>query len=478
MQSLAAVVVMGSLLAILLVLLHTLAWQGMARFNLEAALAKRPDLVIFVTLVGGLVILSSAFGLAVIALFRNRDQELIMASPVPIRDVYLLRGLAVAVTAIALPALAVLPFANMGAAHGHWQMLAAYPVGLAIGAFFAALALAGTLALARWLGPRRGYRAAQVVGAAVAMTFLIGMQFQSLLPASTQAGIRAWTASEQGRAWLGPHSVLTWPARALFGDPLPALAIVVLGAAIFALVVRTTTAGFVSAAQEDPGISQRRGASRGPARPFRAGLAAIVISKELKLIARDPTFLAKALFQMLAMLPLMLILVRQSELAALLGASLVLLASMLEGTLAWIAVSGEEAPDLLDSAPVAAERLRWLKVAAVLLPVAVLCLPFLAWYAVLSWRLFAVVAVFLALALSACGVIQVWLGAPGSGRDLRVRMQKNRLANIVETLSTFGFAGGCYLAMAGWYRPALVVACLGLLGPVVAWLAGRRRATP
>ena len=401
-----------------------------------------------------------------------------MASPVPIRDVYLVRGLTVAIVAIALPALFLLPVANMGAAHGYWLTLTAYPVLLAMGTFFAALAFAGTLALSRLLGPRRGYRAAQVVGALVAMVFVISMQFQSVLPQDVQARIQAWTTSEQGRAWLGAHSVLTWPARALFGDPLPALAIVILGAGAFALVVRTTTSEFVSAAQEDPGVSQRRGASSRPARAFRAGLATVVVSKELKLVARDPTLLAQSLFQLLAMIPLMLILMRKSELAALLGASLVLLASMLAGIFAWMVVSGEEAPDLLGSAPVDAERLRWLKVAAALLPVGVLCLPFLAWYAVLSWRMFAIVALFLVLALAASAVIQVWLGMPGSGRDLRARMRKNRLANVVEAVSTFGFAGACYLAMAGWYRTALLVAIAGLLGPAAAWLAGHRRVTP
>ncbi len=174
-----------------------------------------------------------------------------------------------------------------------------------------------------------------------------------------------------------------------------------------------------------------------------------MIVKELKLIARDPLLIAKSLVQGVALVPLMLLLVRKSQLAGLLGASLVLLASMLAGIFAWIAVSGEEAPDLLGSSPVDDDRLRWLKVAAALLPVGVLCTPFLAWYAYLSWRLFAIVVVFLTLSLASAGVIQVWTGVPGSGRDLRVRNRKNILANLVESMATFGWAGACYLAMAG-----------------------------
>ena len=67
------------------------------------------------------------------------------------------------------------------------------------------------------------------------------------------------------------------------------------------------------------------------------------------------------------------------------------------------------------------------------------------------------------------------MGAPGSGRDLRTRVRKDHLANVVEAMSTFGLSGACYLAMAGWYGAALPVAFLGLLGPALAWLVGRRR---
>ncbi len=309
----------------------------------------------------------------------------------------------------------------------------------------------------------------------MATAFIVVFQSQSVLPGEVQARVRAWTASQQGHAWLGSHSVLTWPARALLGDPLPALAVMAVGFGMLAWVVWATTASFAAMAQEDPGIAVRGRPRAAPSRRFRSGLAAVVIVKELKLIARDPLLIAKSLVQGVALVPLMLLLVRKSQLAGLLGASLVLLASMLAGIFAWIAVSGEEAPDLLGSSPVDDDRLRWLKVAAALLPVGVLCTPFLAWYAYLSWRLFAIVVVFLTLSLASAGVIQVWTGVPGSGRDLRVRNRKNILANLVESMATFGWAGACYLAMAGWYLAALPAAFFGLLGPAAAWYVGRSR---
>ena len=124
---------------------------------------------------------------------------------------------------------------------------------------------------------------------------------------------------------------------------------------------------------------------------------------------------------------------------------------------------------------VSAERLRWLKVAAALLPVLVLMAPFLAWYAMISWRLFAFVALFLAAGLAASAVIQVWTGVPGQARDLRARHKQNMMVNLVESFSGIGWGIACYFAITGMYAWIAAGAALGLAGPVTAWFAGRMR---
>ncbi len=461
----------------LLLLLHAGAWFVMRGFDLEWVLGKASKVVILGTFLFLFITLSAAFGLAVNALFQHGDQELVLSSPVPIRDVYAVRGIMVALGAVALPALFWSPLANMGAVHGRWGALAAYPVWAAVGLLCSALAFAGTLGLARLLGPRRAFRAAQVLGAVIGAGIVIAMQFQSVLPEGTRERIQAWTKSDAGVHWLGPQSLLTWPVRALFGDPLPALAMIALGVGAFVLVVRATAGAFANATREQPGVTLRPlRATRHAQRRFRSGLSAVVIAKELKLIARDPTLIAKSLVQLLYFVPLMMILVRKSQVAGVLAASLVLLASTLAGTFAWIAVSGEEAPDLLNSAPVDSERLRWLKVAAALAPVVVVALPFLAWYAYLSLRMLAWLVVFLGAGLASSGVIQVWTGIPGSGRDVRMRFKKNMLANFVEGMSRPGWAGACYVAIVGYYPALPAGVVLGLVGPVTAWFIGRARA--
>jgi ABC-2 type transport system permease protein len=208
-------------------------------------------------------------------------------------------------------------------------------------------------------------------------------------------------------------------------------------------------------------------------RPFREGLARIVIAKELALIARDPMLVAKTLLQSLYLVPLLVVLVRRADFAPVLAASLVVMSASLAGTLAWITVSGEEAPDLLEAAPVSRERVRWLKVAAAALPVGAMLAPFLAWYAWLSLSMFAIVAVCTAASMASAGVVQVWTGKPGSGRDLRARQKQSVMMNFVELFASLGWGGACYCAITGYYWLVAPGIVLGLAGPGVAWLVRR-----
>jgi ABC-2 type transport system permease protein len=464
------------LAGLLFLAFHLAGWFVMRHFDLEAVLRAHSAMVVFGTLFTLLVALSSAFGLAVNALFSRGDIDLLLSSPVPVRSVYVVRGIAVGLASVVTVMLFAMPFADMGPFHGRWGSLAAYPVIASLGLLCAGLAFAATLALVRLLGARRAHVTAQVAGALIGAAIILAFQFETLLPRSTQAAVRAWLQSEEAASWFGPDSVLTWPFRALFGDPLPAIATIALGVGVFAMVVLSTTSGFAGAVQENPVGSAPASRARARARrPFASGLARIVIAKELKLIARDPALIAKSLVNLLYFIPLMLILVRHSTLATILASSLVVLASSLAGTLAWITVSGEEAADLVDSAPVSSERVRWLKIAAALTPVVVVTLPFLAWYAMTSLRLFVLVTIFLALSLASSAVIQVWTGVPGRGRDLRVRQKQNVLVNVVEALSSFGWALACFLAISGYYEATAAGGLLGLVGPVTAWFAGRAR---
>jgi hypothetical protein len=137
-------------------------------------------------------------------------------------------------------------------------------------------------------------------------------------------------------------------------------------------------------------------------------------------------------------------------------------------------VAGEEAPELLQTAPVSTELLRWLKALAAIMPVAVLLVPFIGWYASSSVPLAALVAAFALLALASAATIQVWTARPAPRRDLRLKPRANMLVNFLEMLTGFGWGGACFLALhRSWAAiPVLAAACLG---SALAWAIRRTR---
>ena len=418
-----------------------------------------------------LLIAAAAFGLSIVALFERGDLDLLLSSPVPPRTVLAVRGIGVAVQSLGAFALFWIPFANGGILRGHLGLAASYPVMAALALGAVALAFAATLALVRMFGARRARTIAQIVGAFLGAAIFLAMQSFNFLPRLAQEALIEWSRADAAQSLIGADSVLWWPFRALLGEPLPFVAVMALGVGAFMLVVIRAERLFLDGTRETQSAPAKRDART---REFRAGLARVVFAKEMRLLVRDPRLISQMLLQVLYLLPLFFILVRKGSAHALLAPTIILVASTLAGNLAWMTVSGEEAPDLVGSAPVARERILWLKVAAALaLPLA-LCAPFLAYYASISIAAFLAFAACLAGTLASCAVVQIWTERPGSARDLRKRAQASKLVNMVEFFSAAGWAGACYLMLQGsWWAIAAVGAAL--VAPATAWLVRRAR---
>ena len=203
------------------VVFHIPAYAIMRNLTLEAL--DSPAVIVpgFIVWVGLTLMLSSAMVLAVNALYDRGDLDLLISSPVPAHTVFAARGVGVAVSAIALPALLMLPLAHGGMFAGHWGFAAVYPMLAAIGLGVAGIAFALTLQLVRWLGARRARVTAQILGALIGASLFLGLQalnFRSRDGGESQA---AQLTELLNSPWLAPDSVLWWPVRALFGDPLP-----------------------------------------------------------------------------------------------------------------------------------------------------------------------------------------------------------------------------------------------------------------
>src|SRR5690606_3975633 len=240
--------------------------------------------------------------------------------------------------------------------------------------------------------------------------FFLAWQIPNMLPRAERVQFVA-NLDSLTTGWLAPDSLLWWPLRALFGDPVPALAVTAGGVVLFGAVVRATRKTFLAGTQEAAAAST---AVQTPDAVFslRHGLARNIVTKELRLIARDPNLIAQTLLQSLFIAPMLFLVWRQGSQLALLGPVALLMLAQVGGNLAWITVAGEEAPDLLGSAPVDRGKVRWLKALAAVLPPAAVGLVVVLAYLVRSPRLALVFAVFLALAPGAAAGVQVWTGKP------------------------------------------------------------------
>src|SRR6185436_17624997 len=110
--------------------------------------------------------------------------------------------------------------------------------------------------------------------------------------------------------------------------------------------------------------------------------------KEWTLLKRDPWLVSQTLMQLLYLLPPALMLWRsygeRTDAIVVLVPVLVMAAGQLAGGLAWLAISGEDAPDLVATAPILSRHIVRAKVEAVLGGIAIAFLPFLTALAFLS----------------------------------------------------------------------------------------------
>jgi ABC-2 type transport system permease protein len=421
------------------------------------------------------IMISQTTAHAVSALFDRGDLDLLLASPLSPRAIFTVRGLGIAIGACLLPLLLMLPFAHAGLVTGHPGLLAIYPVIISLGLVTAAIGMMLTMTLVRIFGARRAKTFTQILAALIGAAFFLLSQMQNFLPRHQQSAVALWIKQESlSGGWLARDSVLWWPVRAMLGELLPLAVVVVFGAGSFWLVVNITFKHFVSGTQETLSggtTASPRRAMKG-ARNFRRGLIANLMVKEWKLIIRDPQIISQTLLQILYLIPLLFLGFKGERNAWLLVPGFVMITSMLAGNLAWLTIAAEDAPELVGTAPIAIEKVRWIKAVAAVLPVFALLLPLaLYWFTRDAYAAFVLVFCSLGGMFSAA-LCQIWNPRQGSRHEMKKRYRENRLVNILEALGAMGWAGVAVCLNGHWLWLPLAVAAV-LLGPGTAWVMGR-----
>jgi ABC-2 type transport system permease protein len=255
------------------------------------------------------------------------------------------------------------------------------------------------------------------------------------------------------------------------------ISIVVLATAIYVFAPRFGQLALAAASVSHG--SRRRNRRRSGFR--HASPARTLRRKEWTLLLRDPWLMSQTLMQLLYMLPAVLLLWRNFRgggTPILLVPIFVLAAGQLAGGLAWLAVSGEDAPDLIASAPVAAVQVLRAKVAAVLGGIIVTFAPFVIALAIIAPFAAAAALGFIIIAAGSSTAIQYWFRTQARRSLFRRRQTSSRIATFAEALSSTGWAGTGALAATGtWLTVVPGVVVLVLLAGVWAISPARSAAS-
>jgi ABC-2 type transport system permease protein len=194
------------------------------------------------------------------------------------------------------------------------------------------------------------------------------------------------------------------------------------------------------------------------------------------LLRRDPWLMSQSLMQILYLLPPAVLLSRSfddgTRALLVLVPVLVMAAGQLAGGLARLAISGEDAPDLVATAPVPASQVVRAKIEAVLGVIAIVFLPFVAALAFLSAFHAIASAAGIAVAAASATQIQLWFRAQAKRSQFRRRQISSRVATFAEAFSSITWAATAALACAGTWLAAITGAI------AVAILLGARLMSP
>ncbi len=399
------------------------------------------------------------------ALYTRGDLDLILTSPMSARAVVSSRALAIAFEAVASVGVFLFPIADMNALLGGARWLAVYPALMASGLMATAVGLALTVGLFALVGPRKTRVVSQIVATFIASALVLGGQVVNLLPEATRGSIWAMVEHPAPGSLFDPNIALWTPVRAAMGGgrdlavwaAVSTLAFVVAAVAFGPYFMASAVRSAGAAATAGPRKSARR-------RDFRVGVAASLRRKEWRLLARDPWLFSQMLLQVIYTLPISVVVWRSPGVGGAIGLAVspfvVVIASQISASLAWLAMSSEDAPEFLATAPVARSQVERGKMEAVFIPLAALLAGPLIGLALIEPGTAALTAVIAALAASSTALLNLWHPMPGKRSQLLRRHSQSKFVGLME----HGLAMSWALVMAlALYGSALALAPVAIV---------------
>jgi len=397
------------------------------------------------------LMLSQAIESVTRVFYARADLDLIMSSPARLANIFSIRIAAIALTVTAMALLLSTPFVDVLVISGGVRWFAAFGVVAAVGLSAAAFAIAITIVLFRLIGPARTRLMAQILAAIIGAGFVIALQIAAILSYGTLSRFAVLTSDAAAAYAPDSNSLLWWPARALLGDGealllLLSVALVLLGAVMTIFSPRFADTAVSASAHA---ATSRRS---NQARTFRGGSRQQALRrKEFRLLGRDPWLVSQTLMQLLYLVPPALFLWRSfsdsSTALVLITPMIVMAAGQLAGGLAWLTISGEDAADLVATAPLSPSRVIGAKIEVVLISICVLFTPLVGALAILAPLQAAVTAFAVMIAAGSATAIQLWFRVQAKRSQFRRRQTSSRIATFAEAFSSIGWAATSALVL-------------------------------
>lgn len=462
--------------------LHWIAYAVLSPFfEAGAQLDQRTLAILSVTgLLSLTMLLSQAMESVTRGFYARDDLDLILSSPAPASDLFVVRIGMMALTGWLMSLWLIAPFLNVAAILGGAFWLSGYLVILSLSLLGTSGAVLITLALFRALGAARTRMSAQIVAAIVGAAFLIGLQIVAIMTHGSLSRMSlfdpAFLASNAPR----PSSGWWFLAHAAGGNLLDLAALLSVSILVFALAAWIGASEFRRVVTEALGTPERvRRQRQRPA--FRAlSTDGALIRKEALLMARDPWLISQSLMQILYLVPPALMLWmsfgENSGIAIIIAPVVVMAIGQLSGGLAWLTICGEDAPDLLATAPITPRARLAAKAKAVLFIAGAIAAPMALGLALVS-PLGALVTLTGALAAASCAIlIQLWFRAQASRTQFRRRQVASKAATFAEAGASICCAGASALLAAGSILALLPLLMLGVIMGA-AWAASPKKAS-
>ncbi|MEM7214963.1 MAG: permease [Pseudomonadota bacterium] len=430
------------------------------------------DKTLFATVSGSLLLtfslmMSQAMELVTRVFYSRSDLDLILSSPVSARRIFAVRIAAISVATSALSLLIFGSAINVLVIFESIWWLAAFPVLVACGAFATALSLLMTILMFETIGAKRTRLVAQIVAAVVGAGFIIGIQLAAIASLGSISRIEFFTSDMVSQSVPEIESWVWIPARAALGE-INSLIIVVAGAfAILGGTILAFAGSFGERVIVAAGISQTKSDVKASKASFTSrSHGAVLRQKEWKLLLRDHWLISQTLMQILYLIPPAFMLWQGFGSAGALSVVavpvLVMAAGQLAGGLAWLAISGEDAPQLVQTAPIAKGAIIRAKIEAVLGAIIIVVAPILFLIAFFDLKLAAIAAGGIALATVSATMIQLWFRSQAKRSSFRRRQTSSKVATLAEAFSSILWAGSTGLVAAGLWILAPLTALLAL----------------